>query len=77
MAESFACRITDTAVCRSLQTVQQLIACVLHRYRDTYLNIGTDEYRKCNAAYSFGGADPVKKVIKIILMSKPSVQFSM
>lgn len=25
-------------------------------YRDTYLNIG-NEYRKCNAAYSFGGAE--------------------
>lgn len=24
-------------------------------YRDTYLNIGNDVYKKCNAAYAFGG----------------------
>lgn len=24
-------------------------------YRDTYLNIGNDTYKKCNAAYAFGG----------------------
>ncbi len=26
-------------------------------YRDTYLNIGNDKYKKCNAAYSNGGAN--------------------
>lgn len=26
-------------------------------YRDTYLNTGNDKYRKCNAAYSAGGAE--------------------
>lgn len=31
-------------------------------YRDTYLNIGT-EYRKCNAAYFFGGAEQAVKML--------------
>lgn len=31
-------------------------------YRDTYLNIG-DEYRKCNAAYSYGGAPQAIKML--------------
>ena len=31
-------------------------------YRDTYLNIG-DEYRKCNAAYFFGGAEQAVKML--------------
>lgn len=31
-------------------------------YRDTYLNIG-NEYRKCNAAYSFGGAEQAIKTL--------------
>lgn len=35
-------------------------------YRDTYLNIGTDEYRKCNAAYSKGGA---KQAVKMLNMN--------
>lgn len=26
-------------------------------YRDTYLNIGNDKYRKCNSAYRYGGAE--------------------
>jgi LCP family protein required for cell wall assembly len=26
-------------------------------YRDTYLNIGNDDYKKCNSAYSYGGAE--------------------
>ena len=34
-------------------------------YRDTYLNIGTDEYRKCNAAYSFGGAEQAVKMLNM------------
>lgn len=31
-------------------------------YRDTYLNIG-NEYRKCNAAYSYGGAEQAIKML--------------
>ena len=31
-------------------------------YRDTYLNIGT-EYRKCNAAYFYGGAEQAVKML--------------
>lgn len=30
---------------------------LLSVYRDTYLNTGNDKYRKCNAAYSAGGAE--------------------
>ena len=36
-------------------------------YRDSYLNIGTDEYRKCNAAYSFGGAEQAVKMLNMNL----------
>ncbi len=36
-------------------------------FRDTYLNIGTDEYRKCNAAYSFGGAEQAVKMLNMNL----------
>ena len=36
-------------------------------YRDTYLNIGTDEYRKCNAAYSLGGAEQAVKMLNMNL----------
>lgn len=36
-------------------------------YRDTYLNIGTDEYRKCNSAYSFGGAEQAIKMLNMNL----------
>lgn len=36
-------------------------------YRDTFLNIGTDEYRKCNAAYSFGGAEQAIKMLNMNL----------
>lgn len=35
-------------------------------YRDTYLNIGTDEYRKCNAAYFYGGP---KQAVKMLNMN--------
>ena len=35
-------------------------------YRDTYLNIG-DEYRKCNAAYSYGGAEQAVKMLNMNL----------
>ncbi|MCM1063955.1 MAG: LCP family protein [Eubacterium sp.] len=35
-------------------------------YRDTYLNIGS-EYRKCNAAYSFGGAEQAVKMLNMNL----------
>lgn len=36
-------------------------------YRDTYLNIGTDEYRKCNAAYFLGGAEQAIKMLNMNL----------
>lgn len=36
-------------------------------YRDTYLNIGTDEYTKCNAAYSYGGAEQAVKMLNMNL----------
>lgn len=36
-------------------------------YRDSFLNIGTDEYRKCNAAYSFGGAEQAVKMLNMNL----------
>lgn len=36
-------------------------------YRDTYLNIATDEYRKCNAAYSLGGAEQAVKMLNMNL----------
>ncbi len=32
-------------------------------YRDTYLNLGNDEYDKCNAAYSYGGAEQALKML--------------
>lgn len=32
-------------------------------YRDTYLNTGNDKYRKCNAAYSAGGAEQAINMI--------------
>lgn len=35
-------------------------------YRDTYLNIGTDTYQKCNAAFSKGGP---KQAIKMLNMN--------
>ncbi|MBR1930503.1 MAG: LCP family protein [Lachnospiraceae bacterium] len=34
-------------------------------YRDTYLNIGTDEYIKCNHAYSHGGAEQAVKMLNM------------
>lgn len=36
-------------------------------YRDTYLNIGTDEYTKCNAAYFYGGAEQAIKMLNMNL----------
>ena len=36
-------------------------------YRDTYLNIGTDSYQKCNSAYSFGGAEQAVKMLNMNL----------
>ncbi len=36
-------------------------------YRDTYLNIGTDKYIKCNAAYSYGGAEQAVKMLNMNL----------
>jgi LCP family protein required for cell wall assembly len=32
-------------------------------YRDTYLNIGNDEYKKCNSAYAYGGAEQAIKML--------------
>lgn len=36
-------------------------------YRDTYLNLGTDAYNKCNAAYSQGGAPQAIKMLNMNL----------
>ncbi|MCR5753400.1 MAG: LCP family protein [Acetatifactor sp.] len=36
-------------------------------YRDTYLNIGTDKYIKCNHAYSNGGAEQAVKMLNMNL----------
>lgn len=36
-------------------------------YRDTYLNLGTDKYNKCNAAYSSGGPQQAIKMLNMNL----------
>ena len=36
-------------------------------YRDTYLNLGTDYYWKCNSAYSYGGAEQAIKMLNMNL----------
>lgn len=36
-------------------------------YRDTYMNIGTDSYQKCNGAYSYGGAEQAVKMLNMNL----------
>lgn len=36
-------------------------------YRDTYLNLGTDEYNKANKAYSVGGAEQAVKMLNMNL----------
>lgn len=36
-------------------------------YRDTYLNLGTDTYNKCNHAYSAGGAEQAIKMLNMNL----------
>lgn len=36
-------------------------------YRDTYLNLGTDAYNKCNGAYSQGGAPQAIKMLNMNL----------
>lgn len=36
-------------------------------YRDTYLNIGTDDYIKCNHAYAYGGAEQAVKMLNMNL----------
>ena len=36
-------------------------------YRDSYLNLGTDEYGKCNGAYSKGGAEQAIKMLNMNL----------
>lgn len=36
-------------------------------YRDTFLNLGTDEYNKCNHAYSKGGAEQAIKMLNMNL----------
>ncbi len=36
-------------------------------YRDTYLNLSNDDYRKCNAAYSYGGAEQAVKMLNMNL----------
>lgn len=34
-------------------------------YRDTYLNIGNDTYKKCNSAYAFGGPEQALGMINM------------
>lgn len=36
-------------------------------YRDTYMNLGTDKYDKCNGAYSYGGAEQAVKMLNMNL----------
>lgn len=36
-------------------------------YRDTYLNLSNDSYSKCNAAYSYGGAEQAVKMLNMNL----------
>ncbi len=36
-------------------------------YRDTFLNVGTDYYRKCNYAYAAGGAEQAVKMLNMNL----------
>ncbi len=36
-------------------------------YRDTYLNIGNDRYKKCNSAYSYGGANQAISMLNMNL----------
>ncbi len=36
-------------------------------YRDTYLNLGTDKYNKCNHAYASGGAEQAIKMLNMNL----------
>ncbi|MCD7836820.1 MAG: LCP family protein [Lachnospiraceae bacterium] len=36
-------------------------------YRDTYLNLSNDSYEKCNAAYSYGGAEQAVKMLNMNL----------
>jgi len=36
-------------------------------YRDTYLNLGTDNYNKCNHAYAGGGAEQAIKMLNMNL----------
>lgn len=36
-------------------------------YRDTYLNLGTDTYNKCNHAYFYGGAEQAIKMLNMNL----------
>lgn len=36
-------------------------------YRDTYLNLGTDKYNKCNGAYAAGGAEQAVKMLNMNL----------
>lgn len=36
-------------------------------YRDTYLNLGTDDYEKCTHAYSYGGAEQAVKMLNMNL----------
>lgn len=36
-------------------------------YRDTYMNLGTDTYNKCNHAYSNGGAEQALKMLNMNL----------
>lgn len=56
---------TDTIMIASIDMDSKEIRLV-SVYRDTYLNLGTDQYNKANSAYSYGGA---KQAISMLNMN--------
>ncbi len=67
---------TDSQLFKSSRSDSTMIASVnldtgeiklVSVYRDTYLNIGTDYYTKCNAAYANGGAEQAVKMLNMNL----------
>ena len=57
---------SDTMIIASVDHDKKTIKLV-SLYRDTYLNIGEDEYYKCNAAYAKGGAIQMLNMINLNL----------
>ena len=57
---------SDTMIIASINNDTKKVKLV-SVYRDTYLNIGTDSYQKCNAAYSYGGAEQAVKMLNMNL----------